>query len=261
MDAAWPDLEEAAVRYDVERSALRAHIEALSPDTPPGQLRLTELVVALGCAHGNEDALRAFEQDALASTTAALRRLHDDPAFIDEVQQRVRERLLVAVPPAKPRIADYAGRGSLAGWVTVTAVRTGMNLLRKHARTRHIPEQRWAAAIALPDTGDEELEFLKRRYRETFAAALVRAAKALPERDRSVLKLSFAENLSIDRIGAVYGVHRATVARWITKAKDQLLEGMRRTLEQEDGIPPEEMSSLQRLVRSQLETSLRGLFS
>ncbi len=258
-DDVWSRVQSLAEAYDLDRSTLAAHVRAVADDTPPSHVE--DLVLALACARGHAAAIRDFETRLLPQTRPPVARIDATRAFVDEVQQRVRTHLLVAEPPAQPRIATYAGRGPLAGWITVTAVRTAMTVLRENARASRFSEARWAAAIALPTTADEDLEHLKRRYRPKFELALVEAAKALPDRERSVLKLSFAEGLGIDRIAAIYGVHRATVARWVVKAKEALLAGTHEVLQRDEGITRLEIASLQRLVRSQLETSLGGLFS
>lgn len=260
-DEVWAEVQAAAALVDVDRATFIAHLEQVADVGFSGQLRGDDLVLALACARGNEAALRRFDAEILSQTDGALRRLQEDGSFVDEVKQRVRERLLVSKGGAEPKIKTYVGRGVLAGWVTVTAVRTAMSLLREQARAHRFGEERWAAALALPNPGDEELTILKQRYKDAFSNALVRAARELQDRERTMLKLSFAEGLSIDRIAVVYGVHRATVARWITKAKDELISRTQAILVRDEGIEREELMSLQRLVRSQLEMSLTGLFS
>ena len=70
-------------------------------------------------------------------------------------------------------------------------------------------------------TGNPELELQKREHAAAFTAALREAAAALEPRLRAVLAMHFTEDLSIDQIGAVYAVHRATAARWVQRARDE----------------------------------------
>ncbi|MEM9461696.1 MAG: transcriptional regulator, partial [Myxococcota bacterium] len=63
----------------------------------------------------------------------------------------------------------------------------------------------------------------------------------------------------IDRIGAIYGVHRATAARWIARARAQLLEGTRAEFAARTSVSAEHCDSLFALMRSQLDVSLPGL--
>ena len=61
---------------------------------------------------------------------------------------------------------------------------------------------------------------------------------------------------NIERIGAIYGVHRATVARWIAQGRDSLLELVERELAKRLAVEVDEVGSIIRLVRSRIEVSL-----
>lgn len=235
----------------------RAHARSLRAD---GKLHLEDLFVACACAKGDAAALRCFEREVLTAADAAVRGLDGSPGFVDEVRQRVRAKLLVGSPDQPPRIAEYAGRGALVAWVTVSAVRTGLSLLRETKRAEKYAGDGWAEALALPDTGDVEIDYMKNRYREQFTSGLIEACGKLPARDRTILRLHFVDGLNIDQIGVIYGVHRATVARWIAKSRTALLTSTRQFLTEHLAVPPSELSSFDRLVRSQLDVSLGELF-
>lgn len=235
----------------------RAHARALRAEP---KLHLDDLFVACACASGDAAALRYFEREVLTAADAAVRGLDGSPGFVDEVRQRVRAKLLVGSPDQRPRIAEYAGRGALVAWVTVAAVRTGLSLLRETKRAEKYAGDGWAEALALPDTGDVEIDYIKERYREQFKRGLVDACGKLAARDRTILRLHFVDGLNIDQIGVIYGVHRATVARWIAKSRNALLTSTRQFLTEHLAVPPSEISSLDRLVRSQLDVSLGEMF-
>jgi RNA polymerase sigma-70 factor, ECF subfamily len=238
----------------------RAHARTTARGDAAAKLHLDDLFLACACARGDAAALRFFEREVLASADAAVRGLDASPGFVDEVRQRVRAKLLVGAPDQPPRIAEYAGRGALVAWVTVAAVRTGLSLLRETKRAEKYAGDQWAEALALPDTGDVELDYIKQRYREQFTNGLIDACSKLPARDRTILRLHFVDGLNIDQIGVIYGVHRATVARWIAKSRNALLDSTRQFLTERLAVPPAEISSLDRLVRSQLDVSLGELF-
>ena len=64
------------------------------------------------------------------------------------------------------------------------------------------------------------------------------------------------EGLSIDEIGALFKVHRSTVARWIAGARQAVLAGARLRLRDELGLSAGEFDSLAGVVRSQLDLSV-----
>jgi len=224
------------------------------------KLHLEDLFLACACARRDAAALRVFEDDVLPAADAAVRSLDGADGFVDEVRQRVRTKLLVADGERAPRIAEYAGRGALVAWVTVASVRTGLSLLRETKRAEKYAGDAWAEVLALPETGDIEVEYLKQRYRQDFAAGFTDACAKLPARDRTILRMHFVDGLNIDQIGQIYGVHRATIARWIAKSRVALLEGTRTYLVTHLALQPAEFSSFDRLIRSQLDVSLGGLF-
>jgi RNA polymerase sigma-70 factor (ECF subfamily) len=220
---------------------------------------LIDLYLACACARADAAALRWFDRELLGPAKSAIAGLDASPQFVDEVCQRVRTKLLLA-DTGRPRIADYEGRGGLTAWVTVAAVRTGLTYLRETKRAEKYAGDGWTEALALPDTGDVEIDLIKQRYREQFTRGLSEACAKLPPRDRTILRMHFVDGLNIDELGVVYGVHRATIARWIAKSRTALLEATRQFLGEHYALPSAELASLDRLVRSQLEVSLGSLF-
>ncbi|MCA9711271.1 MAG: sigma-70 family RNA polymerase sigma factor [Myxococcales bacterium] len=227
----------------------------------PAQPRWPDLYLAVACTQGDQAALRAFERRVMPEADAAIRGIDREPAFVDEVRQRVRTKLLVAEPGHPPKLADYAGRGPLAGWLSVVALRTALNLVRDRRRADPLAGDRWAAALVLPATDDLELEHLKQSYGAELREALVEASRTLSDRERAVLRLCFVDGLSIDRIGAIYGVHRSTAARWLQRARAGLHEATRERLAARLRTTPTQLSSVDRLVHSQIDVSLGGLLA
>jgi RNA polymerase sigma-70 factor (ECF subfamily) len=174
--------------------------------------------------------------------------------LVDEVRQQLRHKLLVAEPGERPRIADYAGRGPLQAWVRVAATRAALDLMRAGGAR--------AGADLEPDdlasgSGDSpEVDYLKERYRPQFKEAFQEALRGLDSEQRNVLRLHVVEGLNIDEIGALFKVHRSTVARWIAAARQKVLDDARRRLRAELGLTAGEFDSLAGVVRSQLDLSV-----
>jgi hypothetical protein len=126
--------------------------------------------------------------------------------------------------------------------VRVFALRIALRLLERERPAAHEPDDElWR----FPDGHD-----LKRLYRDELKAAFAAAVAALPDRERAVLRYHLIDGLAIDAIGAVYQVHRATAARWLSGARDQLAAGTRRALMQRLKIDLSEVDSLMRLPRA-----------
>jgi RNA polymerase sigma-70 factor, ECF subfamily len=166
----------------------------------------------------------------------------------------VRTRLLAADASGHRRVADYAGLGSLRRWVRTAAVRLALN------QGRGVQELATAdddLAARLPDGGDAELSFLKARYRPAFAAALREGLDALAAGDQNLLRQRYVDGLSLEELGALHGVHRATALRRLERARQALLDDVRARLRSRLNLDSGEMESLLRLVASRIEVTLR----
>ena len=255
-----PGWDAARARWSLggDFETFAAHLATL--ELPEGALGHAEdLAFAWACGTAQPAALRAFEELLAPVAQRAIGRVDADDGFVDECVQRVRTRLLMSEGDRDPRILGYSGRGPLAGWVSVAAVRVALSVVRQTRRQSARDEALWSEAVLFPSGLSPDLQHLKERFAPQLGEGLRRACAELEERDRAVLRLYFAEGLNIDKIGKIYGVHRATVARWIARTKATLIERMHAIMHEQQGVPPDELSSLDRLVRSQLEISLAGL--
>ena len=108
---------------------------------------------------------------------------------------------------------------------------------------------------------DPELAILRARYHDGVEKAIRTALTKLVGRSRAVLRYQFVDGWSIDRIGQVYGVHRATAARWLGEARDELGELIRNEVGAQLGITITEIDSIIRLVQTRLNLSLSGLLA
>ncbi len=241
--AAWPELkvEEAAFLERLEQPGARPEHAA-------------ELYLAVACSQGNRKALALLDAQLLSHVASYVSRIDASPAFADEVRQALRERLLLGAGRPMPLIAEYKGSGPLAAWLRVAAVRTALNL--RVASTRRQPPREDVAEKAA--ARDPESQIVKEISRRQFEAALRVALAALSVDERNVLRLHLNERLSIDKIAALHGVHRATAARWLQSARASIFEGTRRCLRERLKLTASELDSLTELVRSQLDVSLQS---
>jgi RNA polymerase sigma-70 factor (ECF subfamily) len=248
------------MRWGVDEAAFRAHLARVGVGDGP-MAHEDDLELAFACALGNDAALREFEARYAREIPAALSRLRADAATIDEVHQLVREKLFVARPGATPKIADYTGKGSLLAWLRAVVVRTALDQKRKQARAPGSPTASGSTdddpLMAVTSASDDpELEHVRARYQGPFKQAFADALGALEPEDRNVLRLFVVDGLNIEKIGALYGVHRSTVARWIAHARESLVAETRRLLSERLHVDTQEFESLTRLCRSRLDLSL-----
>ena len=216
--------------------------------------RVEDLELAAACAAGDEAAIARFEATYFGEIDACAARLRIPHELAAEARANLRKLLFVGPPPAT---ASYAGRGDLRGWVRVIATRELIRLAK--AARREVPVDDDLLVETLAPAADPELAYMRELYRAAFRSAFQTALAALSPRDRNLLRMNLVDDLSIDQIGAVYGVHRATAARWLTAIRDQIASATRKALAQQAGIQADEITSILRLVRSRLDASLERL--
>jgi len=244
------DVEDAElVPFVVERLRDGDLVEAIAA-APVG-----DLVLACGCARSRPAALAAFE-GVLGEVDLAGRTARAAADLVDEVKQRLRTSLLVGDGDRAPGIVGYGGRGSLRGWIRVMATRELIRLETASRRATPLED-----AVLDEPVADPALEQLKARYRGELGLAIKDAIARLPADDRTLLRHHLIDRLTIDQLGARYGVHRATAARWLARARAALVAATETELAVRLRLAPEEVTSVIRLVASRLDASLGGVLA
>ena len=246
--AAWPGVE-----LSYEEFADRVRRNAVSPRDLAE--RAVDLFLATACAVGDRAALRAFEERHIQTMDAHLARSGVPREWLSEVHQRVRVKLLTG---PEPGIGGYRGEGPLQALVRVTAVRVAVDVATAAAALRNRPDDEILNVLVSMDAGPE-LHAAKSLYREKFRAAVEETLSSLSKREKTVLRLHFIDGLNIDGIGAIYRVHRATVARWLVAIRARALADLRQRLSLHLGGTPSELRSLVKLLREDIDLSARRI--
>jgi RNA polymerase sigma-70 factor (ECF subfamily) len=214
----------------------------------PGVAQLDVVFAALTLA-GHAAAQADFDALVRVEVRRAVAPIDPSPTFLDEVVQLVLTRLLVG---ATPRLAEYSGQGSLAAWLRAVAVRLALNARRPGAKEE--------AVAAVPDQPladpDPELALLRRRYQAQFKRAFELAVQALTPRERTLLRLTTLDGLTLAQVGPMYGKDASTISRWLATARTTLLERTREALGAELKLSGSQLDSVMRAADSELNVSI-----
>jgi RNA polymerase sigma-70 factor (ECF subfamily) len=239
-------------RLAVDPEDLATYLEARAGEWGGSLGNAADLYLACACLRRVEHAVEDFVAAYLSKVRMYLGRLAHSDDFVAEVRQQLAERLLVGDEENPPRLGEYAGRGSLEGWVRIAAQRTALNLQREGARRTD-----WTESVERRMVADHgELAMVKETYREPFSRAVAQAASSLPREHRGLLRLHYAEGMTTAQLAALYNVSRRTIVRKVNEASEALLAGVHDQLHATLGIPREEVDDLLGLLRSRLEVSL-----
>ncbi len=225
------------------------------------QVQLADLYLAYGCALGDGTAIGLFTRAHHAILEGVSRRFVRAGLTPEDLQQQLLEKLFVSTPERPAKILEYRGMGQLAHWLRVTALRTFLNERRRvqgQARRNRDVEQ---DLIVLTRGADLELSFLKQRYRAEFKEAFTLAVAALPARERNLLWHKAVAGHNVDQIAAVYHLHRATAARQVARAREQLLGLTRAELMRRLRVDRGEFESIMNLIQSRLDVSLARMLA
>ena len=239
--AAWPEIH---VAFDA--FAARA--------VGAGRAHLDDLYLACALSAADPVALAAFDEQFLSAVSDAVAKIDSSRDFIAEVQQILRERLLVG-PNAK--IHDYRAGGALAGWVRTAAVRTALNLQRATRRETPLSSPIERAESLL----DPAIELLRQRHAAEIDAALRRAIGALEPRARLLLQFYYVDGLTLSQIAAVEHVGTSTVFRRLHAATQAVLATLKRDLAARFQLSSDSLDSLIRHVQDDIDLSISQVLS
>jgi RNA polymerase sigma-70 factor (ECF subfamily) len=251
--AKWPDV-------DVDAALFTRHLAERIPqnanfDQTLDTVCAADLYIACACTYGREGAVNRFEAMYSRTISAAIRGINNSETFIDEARAILRNKLFMPTPEAgRPVIASYGGRGRLASWVKVTAVRVAQNLQRRTNTRLETSDD--TLADALPAGADPELDYLRASYQAQFEEAFKAALAKLTEHQRMLLKLLYVSRLSQEEIAHKYTITQGTIAKRLRAAREDLLQEIRRYFREHLKMSTSEFNSIAHLIMSQLHLSL-----
>lgn len=213
-----------------------------------------EVLLAAACAAEDPVALRLFERRYLAPVRrVALARLHAG-ADVDDVMQQARIALLlpqdregvVSIP-----LLRYAGRGRLAGLVRTVVLRACSKARGRSLLVGGEDELNAVVGVveaALHGTIANELGAGRQTTREAVKAAW----SAMDADARLLLQLHHIKGMPVRKLGTLYGVHAATVARRVAAARLNLARDIRAALQ---ALDPERAKAIRMGFESRLSLS------
>jgi RNA polymerase sigma-70 factor (ECF subfamily) len=254
---AWP-------RIALDPAEYVRHVAARVDDAPDvtqalEQVHAEDLWLALACGQGDRKAIAELDKQFMPVVEEALARLKGRVS-VDDVAQLLREKLLVS-RRGPPKILDYSGRGPLGGWIRIAAIRTALSATR-HGDAAGMQAVTREELLGVPSAVDDpELSHLRKRYARDFKAAFETALGELTAEDRNLLRLSLVDGLSIDEIGSVFGIHRATAARRLARCREHVQERTRKTLVEKLKLGTSELRSIIAYIQSHMDLSIQRLLA
>ncbi len=243
LDAALGELATLGVQVDAE-AFKKAKGRTLS-----ASLKLRDLALAWACAQHDSAAIALFEKTVFPQAARALKKMKLSQTLTDDVLGWMRFELF-----ARPKgllISTYTGRGDLGGWVRSIAVHEGLKRVR--AQRREVsPDE--AAELPMPEV---ELASMRGAYGPQFTRALADSFAELTTAQRNLLRQYFLDGLGIDALAKLLAVHRATAARRVATAREELVAKVKTRLTRELELSRDGIDAI--VTLSNLDESLGGI--
>lgn len=224
----------AAIGAKADAAKLEAFLAHPSRKTAT---HVEDLALAFACAEGDRAALAAFEETWIPRAVKALKKVRIDATIVDDVLGWLRFQLFAR--DGEPLIHTYSGRSDLGGWLRAIVIHEA---LRRVKRQRRDVTPEAAADIPVPDV---ELSAMRGAYGAQFTKAMNAGFQQLTVAQRNLLRQYFLDGLSIDALADLYRIHRATAARRVQAAREELADNVRRLLKDELKLQD---SSIDRLI-------------
>ncbi|HVK85145.1 MAG TPA: sigma-70 family RNA polymerase sigma factor [Kofleriaceae bacterium] len=250
--ARWPDV---AVAPDAFVRWIEEHVVG-SRDAISDELRGDELYLTAACLARDPAALRAFDA-LLAAEVERVRPRRRDADAAAELQQVLRDKLLAG----GEKLREFNGASSLGRWLRMVALRAHLDLVRAAGRRPTVLTDDGDLGDLAATDDSPELDYLKAHYRDAVRRAFAEAARELPADQRILVRQHHLVGVTLDQLAGVYGVHRVTIARRLSAARETLGARARERLAGALQVSPEELDQIFRLVLSQLDVSLHRLLS
>jgi RNA polymerase sigma-70 factor (ECF subfamily) len=252
--AAWPDITVTKRELATElarRLGDGATVEALTG------CKASDVYLAIAATAGDVAATRAIVELVEREVGFGAARTRATPDQAAEVRGELHRILFTSDPHRPAAIRGFGGRGDLRGYLRVMATRELVRTMKRGRREEPREEEALFAMIA-PGT-DPELSILRARFHSGVEDAMRAALRKLGERSRALLRYQLVDGFTVDRVGALYGVHRATAARWVSAARDELGDLIRAEIAAKLAIDVDEVDSIVRMVQSRVDVSIERL--
>jgi RNA polymerase sigma-70 factor (ECF subfamily) len=254
--AAYPDLMVDAAQFAAE---LARRLGTAAAPVPLARIHAAHVHLAIACAAGDPLAIRRFEAELFDELAASASRLRARPDQVDEVRGQLRRILFVSEPGRPAALREFSGRGDLRSYLRVIITRELVRAINKGRREVGVSDE--GLLDRLLPASDPGVGYLRDRYRDDVDAALRAALRGLADQARALLRFSLVDGWTADRIATLYGIHRATAARRVAAAREQLGAAIRDELARRLSISIADVDSIVRGVQSRVEVSLERLLA
>jgi RNA polymerase sigma-70 factor, ECF subfamily len=227
-------------------------------------LNANDLCLAAACAKGDDHAWEDFFREYRSYLLSVARTMTQDAGAAEQLADSTFAELYGLRETAGARVSKfsfYSGRGSLRGWLRAVVFQLSADHHRQTSRLVQTEEpeemDRLAhAAEKSPPKSTTDLDYVRDRYRDAVARSLRRAIGELESRERLLLAYYYYDEMTLRDIGKFFGVHEATISRWLTKVQKHVRKLVEKSLARDHSFNRREVAEAIELAAEQLDLTV-----
>jgi RNA polymerase sigma-70 factor len=224
----------------------------VSPPDQPSQtealplIHYEDLFLAMACSRQDRIAWEYFADDYMPLLRKFSMQAYGGSFDGEDLAQEIFVKML----KEGNRLAGYNGRGSLAGWLRAAVAHAAIDRFRRARRQVSLEDHRQEGLPAdLADVPKEDDgEALDARWGPVVSNAVGDIIAKLAPRDRLVLGLYYLRGVPLLAIGRHFGIHEATVSRWLEGLRRDIRKQVEMELRRKHGLRAGEVRSLWKYI-------------
>ncbi|MGH1348975.1 MAG: sigma-70 family RNA polymerase sigma factor [Nannocystales bacterium] len=213
-----------------------------------------DVYLTAGVLAGQSDAVETYRALIGPDLDRVVRRLLPENERV-EARQELETRILVGDDSRGPALEQYRGSGGVRAWSRAVATRAVIDMRRRRDRRPQVLP--WVDEQG-EEAGDTDFALAVGEHVAAVRDAMRGAFAKLSVRQRNLIRQSVLHRMTIDELGALYGAHRATTARWVQRARADLSRHLEENFAERVGATPSAAASLLRSLRSKADVSIRS---
>jgi len=224
-------------------------------------LNCDDLCVAIACATGDDAAWEDFYREYRGFMISIARSVTQDGTAAEQLADSTFAELYGLRESGGVRISKfsfYSGRGSLRGWLRAVVFQLSADIYRKTGRfvqTEEAEDMEHLAAAPATQTAIET-DLVGEQYHSAVGSALRSAIDSLEPKEKLLLAYYYYDEMTLREIGKLFGVHEATVCRWLSKIQKRARKLVEKSLARDHHFNRTQVSEALQQAAENLDVNL-----
>jgi len=224
-------------------------------------LNCNDLCMAIACANGDEAAWEDFYREYRGFMISIARSVTQDVTAAEQLADSTFAELYGLRESGGVRVSKfsfYSGRGSLRGWLRAVVFQLSADIYRKTGRfvqTEEAEDMEHLAAAPATQAAIET-DMVGEQYHLAVGSSLRKAIDSLEPREKLLLAHYYYDEMTLREIGKLFGVHEATICRWLAKIQKRARKLVEKSLARDHHFNRTQIAEALQFAADRLDVNL-----